>query len=395
MNLKELLKGIDVPEDNESMHRCDKKERPVTEVELKACSDESMHWKRSTLDPTPDLVALPKNNWDECCEMVSDWAGFIVTCADTEQTWFAPTEECLNKNFIYREDLTITEVKSHTEALDVYKAFNDNLNAGVHCSTVCYILDNPPKEAYEVYYDSAYPSLHYGKATPMGCVVHRYANRFHRDMAILSLDDLYANSSEKLAKKLTAKALTPKQAIVISDGAWMREVSSSCTVYIDDSSLIKMTEARVPSDKDQAVLLSEIRGATNALQLCMAHHKKDIVYYYDNTSILNVFRNKKTEYLEEVRVYKELLADMDSKGYKVTFTEVHPKTSETKDTDNKAIQFFHNTCDNECRTISTLYDRHTIDSAVANDFDGKSYGDVRNSFKGAKRNPNNNYRKRL
>lgn len=76
------------------------------------------------------------------------------------------------------------------------------------------------------------------------------------------------------------------EAIIISDGAWLKEQCSSSVWYLDNVSAINLTEGIVPSDTEQAVLIAELRGAINALQLCYVKKKKKITYYYDNTSIL-------------------------------------------------------------------------------------------------------------
>jgi hypothetical protein len=265
--------------------------------------------------------------------------------------------------------------------MDRISGYIKDLRPGVQTRKTCYILDIPGNETYEVYYESNYASLKYGMATPTGTFIHKYPNRFHRDMAILELDKLYSESSVKKASKQIEKALKPNEAIVISDGAWLKNVCASAVWYIDATSAIKMTEGIIPTEQDQAVLIAEIRGATNAFQLCMAKGKKKIRYYYDNTSILNVFRNRKTEYIEEVKQYKELLEEMDRNGYQVTFIELHPKTGEDRIDDNKALLFFHNSCDAECRSMTDIFKKDYKSYAGVDEKEGKSYSTIKSEFK--------------
>ena len=84
--------------------------------------------------------------------------GYLVWCDWTHQLWFAHDKKCLNMNFIYRDDLTIQEVSKPEDVTAFYEEHGRNYNPGIIASTVCYILDNPPNESYEVYYQSAMPS---------------------------------------------------------------------------------------------------------------------------------------------------------------------------------------------------------------------------------------------
>ena len=213
-------------------------------------------------------------------------------------------------------------------------------------------------------------------------------------MAILELDNIYSDTSKKEAGKMTKKKIGQNEAIVISDGAWMKEVSTSSVVYLDSERVLKCTEGRLPSDADQAVLISEIKGAIMALEFCKAFGKKRITYYYDNTSIVNVFRNRKTEYLEEIAEYKRLLESLQALGYQVNFVELHPKTGENRDTENKALMFFHNGCDAECRNMSEIFKRDYRSYAADGSTDGKTYSKIKEEFKPkGKPKQNNGYKK--
>lgn len=387
--LRELLSGSSldvlnsVEEQKESLHRSSTIiERPNEEVKLMSVSNESIEVIKSQKDPTDDLIFLPK-----AVSMIElrmsktklPETGFLIHCRDTEECWIAPDEVCLNKNFVYRADLDIVQYTSLEVCLNKYAEFNIDYLPGVYPTRKCYILDNPANETYEVYYQSNYPALKYGKSTPQGTFIHAFPNRFHRDMSIIELDKLYSNSSNKAAGKLTTRAFGQNEAIIVSDGAYMKNSCAASVAYLDAGSVIKFTQGFLPSDETQAVLISEIMGATIALKLCVTNKKKKITYYYDNTSIVNVFKNRKTEYLDEIREYKELLKKMDEDGYKINFVELHPKTGEDRDNENKALMFFHNSCDSECRLMCDIFKKDYKSFTTSGSTDGKDYKTISSS----------------
>lgn len=386
---KDLVMGVYQRSEEERIHRSKTHERPTEEVQLGSVSKESVKYAKTQKDPTPELVEYTKPLTE--AEMPS--TGYLIWCDWSQQVWHAPTKLCLDQNFIYREDIEVLTITSTAEAYAWYSDKIANVELGIYPSRKCYILDNPGVEQYEVYHESNYPSLKYGYSTPKGCFIHCYPNRFHRDMAIMELDDLYTNSSLKEAVKFTKKQLGPRDAVIVSDGAWMKESCSSSFVYIDDKSVIKMTEGFCPTDVDQAVLIAEINGAYRAFKLCMERQKANIRYYYDNTSILNVFRNRKTEYIDEVKRYKDLLEKMDAYGYNIEFIELHPKTGEERDTDNKALQFFHNGCDQQCREMSDIFSKDYRNFAVQDTKEGKTYKDFKKEYAPKPKQGGNNYRK--
>lgn len=352
-------------------------ERPSEEVKLFSVSKESVEITKTQKDPTDDLIFLPiAASKGELLTLSLPEQGFLIFAKDTQECWIAPDQICLNKNFIYREDLEIMSYTSLGDCLDRYLDINKDYLPGVYPTRKCYILNNPANETYEVYYASNYPAEKYGKSTPQGMCVHMYPNRFHRDMAIIALDKLYSNSSNKEAGKLTARTFEPNEAIIISDGAYMKNSCASSVVYLDKSSVIKCTKGFLPSDEDQAVLVSEVTGAIIALKMCLLNKKKKITYYYDNTSIVNVFKNKKTEYLSEIKEYKELLKEMDSKGFKINFIELHPKTGDNRDNENKALMFFHNNCDSECRIMCDIFKKDYKSFTTTNYQESESYKDI-------------------
>lgn len=371
--LKEVINGLcELTADTESpAHRTHEKQRPTEKVTLGSVSKESITHSKTQKDPTSDLVELDLSVKAE--ELDLSMGGFLVWCGYTKQMWYAHSTLCLNQNFVYRDDLEILMVEDLDATKSWYTERASSKEPGEYCSRKCYILDNPCNETYEVYYESNYPSLKYGYSTPKGCFVHRYENRFHRDMAILELDELYTNSS---LKGYNQKELSYDEAIIISDGAWVKGSCSSSFVYIDVKGLCKQTMGFTPSDPKQAVLIAEITGAHKALEMCYRNRKYNIKYYYDNTSIFNVFRNRRTEAIPEVKAYKELLRNMDRQGYTIEFIELHPKTGATRDVDNKALQFFHNSCDAACRDMAEIFSKNYRSFAIQDNKPGNSYKDV-------------------
>ena len=141
----------------------------------------------------------------------------------------------------------------------------------------CYILDSPSIEKYEVYYDSNYPKMQYGLATPMGCAIHKYKDRFHRDMAILELDILYSQASKIRAREFTKMELKPNEAIIVSDGAYLKNACLCAIFYIAADQIMKLSVGFLASDETQSskelsCILSNINYRVNT--------KKDIAGYY-------------------------------------------------------------------------------------------------------------------
>lgn len=356
--------------------------RPEEEFRLRAITEEVFERKKYQKDPTDDLVELKPNlDEDDVRDVYAGGAGYAVWCHDTLQLWYAHTQMCLDQNFIYRTDLQIFSVNTADDLVKAYNEFVANVNPGIITRKCCYILDNPAAETYEVYYEAAYPSIKYGKATPNGMFVHKYDNRFHRDMRIIELDKLYADSSKKEAGELIYKNMDADEAIVISDGCWMKDTCASAMYYIDNACIVKLAYAALPTEVDQAVLIAEINGAYQALNMCKFHGKKKIKYYYDNTSIINIFRNRKTEYIEEIKAYKSLVEEMDADGYEIEFIELHPKTGDDRDQNNAGLMFFHNYCDKECRELSDIFRKDYKQIAAAGDREGKSFKQVKENFK--------------
>lgn len=326
--------------------------RPSTRVQLKSLSYESMLHAKTQLDPTEDLIEVSSDFITTRLEYYQH--GFCIFCKDTMQMWFAPTEECLNRNFIYREDLLIQETTSYKEVEAFWtKYLSGSLNK-ITPRKSCYIMDIPMNETYEVYYESNYPSQRYGKSTPQGSYIHKYPNRFHRDMAILALDNLYSNSSMKEAGKFIGRDFEENEAIIISDGAWIKGKIASSVFYLDADTTLQLTEGSLPSVPDHGSLIAEIKAATLALSMCCMKKKTKVTYYYDNKNILNVLGKTKVENVTEIQEYRSLCEKLYHEGFVIKFVELHPKTGENRDKDNKALMFFHNQCDAACVSMCDL-----------------------------------------
>lgn len=361
-------------------------ERPNEEYVLQAVISAESKKRPVQNYPTIDVIEFPPVMQSEeldayIKENGIEPSGFVVWCSYTQQLWYVPTRLCLDQNFIYRDDLEITEISSLEELAELYESTAAVVDLSIITKKCCYILDCPADESYEVYADPSYPIDKYGKATPNGMFVMKYSNRFKRDTAILKLDKKYADKSIKDAKELAVSILSENEAIVISDGSAIKDICTCAHYYIDRDSLIKMSQGFVASNGEMANLVSEIKGVTNALKMCYMNGKKVVRYYYDNVAIVNVFSSRRTEGLKEVAEYKELLNKMYEDGFEVTFIEIHPKTGSDRIDDNKAILFFHNYCDVECRDIANLYTRNYRKFAAADNKSGKKYDEVKGARK--------------
>lgn len=397
--LKEALAKANVPltseeelkeqDRREAKHRSKTvAERPTEEYKLHNVTIEPFERKKYQSDPTDDLIEIPAGL--DASELLNLIVGggkslyCMVWCKDTCQTWACPTKLCLDQNFIYREDLEFWFFDGPdgkgSGGYDFYASRGGNVSSGWITRKTCYILDSPAEEHYEVYYDPSFPAMKYGKVTPNGMFIHKYKDRFYRDMKIMELDKLYEESSKAAASEMSKREFGANEAIVISDGCFMQNVCASSYYYIDSATLMKFTQGIIPSEPDQAVLISEIAGATAALQMCRTRSKKKITYYYDNTSIINVLRNRKTEYIQEVVEYKNLLKNLDVNGYEVKFIELHPKTGDNREEANKALMFFHNYCDKECQDMARIFSRDYRSIAMNDTSDGKTLKQVQKEF---------------
>lgn len=372
--------------------------KPEESVELKAVYEECEAYQKTEKDKTDDLIELETGlASDSLKDLIgykddndSEW--YLVFDTNTKYSYLAKDLVCLNKNFVYRGDVEITTCKTVDEVIDKYMETSGKYQQGCIPRFCCYILDNPSIEKYEVYYDSNYPKMQYGLATPKGCAIHKYKDRFNRDMVILELDRLYSQASKIRAREFTKMELKPNEAIIVSDGAYMKNACSSAVYYIAADQIMKVASGFLASDETQSVLCSEINGAYTAIKLAVDMHKKtDIKYYYDNTSIINVFKNRKTEYLPEVKTYKEYLVALKDRGINLEFIELHPKTGEDRSIDNKALTFFHNACDKECREMADIWSKRYDTLAIACNKNGVNLSSINQSKPNSKPKGYNSY----
>lgn len=364
MTLKEVISNEILEEIKASEPK--KLKRPSEVLNLKAIRSEFIEISKHDWDATPELIEVDINCSDPVKKTEAPVYGegsFLIQDINTKQVWIAPTELVLNNNFIYREDIDIFKIDNEDEFRKTLQVMLEAHPYGAKPSRVCYILDNPVLECITPYYNSAAVLQMYGVSTPRGCFIHKYPNRFIRDMAILKMNKKYTTESKRDIKSLS-KDLTANQAIIVSDGAFLKNISANSMFYIDNNSIISMQEATIPSIPEQSVLISEIKGAINALSMCVAKGKRDIIYYYDNTSIVNCFNNKKLEYIDEVKEFKDLIRKLASSNYKVVFNEIHPKNIQEDEDDNeelyaerKGIKYFHNLCDDRCTEAAQIYNR--------------------------------------
>lgn len=404
--LIELLSSTideDVLKEIEKEAKKDKKlVRPENRVELNALNEDIIISEKTEKDKTKDLVELEcglsrDEFWDiftnnhECRN--SNSMCYIYD-KNTTYGYVAPSEECLNKNFIYRGDVEIYHCATLEDVWNCYSDTSGKYAKGYIPRFACYILDNPGIEKYEVYYDSNYPKMTYGLATPKGCMIYKYPNRFHRDMAILGLDKLYSQASKIRAREFTKMELKNNEAIIVSDGAYLRNACACALFCITNDQIMKVSSGFLASDETQSVLCAEISGAFDAIKIAVdLHHKTSIKYYYDNTSILNVFKNRKTEYLPEVKTYKDYLMSLKNRGIEIEFIELHPKTGDDRQLDNKALTFFHNACDTECRELADIFSKRYDTLAIACNKKGVGLDKV-NQPKPVNKSKNMGYKKR-
>lgn len=396
--LKEALSKIDIPLSEEEIqsdmdalinkHRSKNVlERPQSQVELKSMLPYDFEPRKEQRDPTEDLVILPRvvnelhRDMFNKADMEDGQPGFVIYCSWSEDTWFCPTRKCLDTNFIYRNDIDIYEVEDDELAYQTAVKLTGDLYPGVVPKKVCYVLDDPGNETYEVYYDVNFPKAKYGKTTPNGMFIHRYANRFHRDMFILEIDAYYSNSSSKQAGKLVSKGYDVDEAIIISDGCWLRNSCASSFVYLDKTDVVSQTRGFLPSEPEQSVLIAEIVAAMDAIRYAVNRDKKNITLYYDNSSIINVFRNRRMEYLPEIVEYKQLLTSLSDTSISLTFTDIHPKSGENREEENKALMYFHNMCDRSCREMTEVFKKDYRSIASNGSKVGDSVTGVVNKFK--------------
>lgn len=268
---------VDIQSKQESL------KKPEELIELQAVYEECEAYQKTEKDKTDDLIELETGlDLDSLRDIIGykddencDW--YLVFDTNTKYSYLAKDLVCLNKNFVYRGDVEIITCKSISEVVERYMETSGKYTHGCMPRFGCYILDNPSIEKYEVYYDSNYPKMQYGLATPKGCAIHKYKDRFHRDMAILELDILYSQASKIRAREFTKMELKPNEAIIVSDGAYLKNACLCAIFYIAADQIMKLSVGFLASDETQSskelsCILSNINYRVNT--------KKDIAGYY-------------------------------------------------------------------------------------------------------------------
>lgn len=261
-------------------------------------------------------------------------SGYLIWCEWSKQMWYAPTLECLNKSFIYRDDLVILVVYNS----GVYEWFEEKMKSkqGLCPSRKCYILDRPKLGMYEVFYESDYPTKEYGCSTPKGCKVHAFANRFERDAAIVELDKAYDRNSPTA---ITENNLGDREAIIVMSS----DVGVYSYVYYDSYGMRTTSNTFIPTDIKNALFASASKCAWDALMHC-THTKRDkITFYYDDESLLIAASDKALANIEEVRLLQKLIASMDHHAYEVEFLPI-----------GEDLKPLYNSCRKNCRDALEL-----------------------------------------
>lgn len=309
--------------------------------------DESVKRMKYQKDPTSDLIEVFKDR----CPKFTKAGAYYVFCEDTEQAWYCPTQDCLDSNFVYRDDLTIYKLDSKDDLQAAYGETIEKVNRNYITKKTCFILNNPAAMTYEVYYEPTYPAVKYGKQTPSGMCTLRYKNRFHRDLDIMRLDELYASMSCKKAGD-TKKQLDDDEAIIISEGCCIADLCAEVFYYIDKTSVVKITEGCACVGEEQLKIL----GAINVLSFCQLRGKKKITYVCNSNDVtLNVFKNNEAERSNEVKAYKKLCNEMVEKEYTIKFAELQLEDNEDADEQDRAFKLFKGYCEKECQDMVNIF----------------------------------------
>lgn len=371
VNLQDLISGkIVLPEEPKKELK-----RPDNEVDLENNLSEFDGIVKSELPATDELNEIKVSLSDPLQTDLSSYEldrGYLIRDINTCQIFVVPSKKALNNNFIYRDDLDIREFSNKEEFREIAQGYLELHPVGALNSRVQYILDEPAIEKYTPYYNHQLVIDKYGVTTPRGCFIRKYKDRFERDIALLKMDSKYKELSKSKAGEVV-KELKSNQAIIVSDGAYIKNCIASSVLYMDNLNIISLASCGLPSIEDQSVLIAEIVGATNALKLAIQNNKKKITYFYDNTSIINCFNNRKLEYIDEVKAFKELIIDMHAKKYDVTFLEIHPKTLQEDEADNarlldtrKTVKYIHNFCDSVCTGVVNIYVKGYREKIIVN-----------------------------
>lgn len=277
------------------------------------------------------------------------------------------------KNFVFREDVRIVQVKDKQEALDTWLTFNESISPSRLYSRFKYILDDPAAGTYWPFSSSDYVPKHYGKPILQGTVIHKCKNRFQRDSLILMLERKYTSESEKDVRELGKTELSDDEAIIVSDGSSRDFTVSYCYYYMDNKSILRQSGCCTLTENAKCTSsVAEIIGGLNAIKQCVAQGKHVIKYYFDNSVIINVFKSRKLDGVPEIKEYKEYLTRLNDEGYEILFCDLHPKTDKQKYKLNRALTYLHNSCDSECVVMAKMHYRNYTRKAMTDDSKGNS-----------------------
>lgn len=380
MDLKEVLAleiEEDIPVSVDARRLVDiTVERPTEAVQLLAVHEDDAEVEKYVLDDkTTDLITLPYGKAKDYLEILDKvtGAGFIIHDIYSKETWYAPDNICLNKNFVFREDVRIVQVKDKQEALDTWFTFNEGIVPSRLYSRFKYILDDPAAGTYWPFSSSDYVSKHYGKPVLEGTVIHKCKNRFQRDSLILMLEQKYTSESEKDVREIGKTELSDDEAIIVSDGSSKESTVSYCYYYMDNKSILRQSGCcTLVDDAKCTSSIAEIIGGLNAIKQCVAQGKHVIKYYFDNSVIINVFKSHKLDGIPEIKEYKNFLSQLNAEGYEISFCDLHPKTDKQKYKLNKALTYLHNSCDSECVVMAKMHYRNYTRKAMTDDSKGNS-----------------------
>lgn len=331
---------------------------PTAPIELKALNSSTSSNQAAEHTVAEDLFEIPVGctveSVTEMVQSLTELPAYFIWWPDTLQMWCAPTEECLNKSFIYREDLEIAIVEDVELLAEYYSDRAAKLTAGKVLSHRCFILNYPALEKYEVYYAANYPMVRYGKVTPDGTTVMAFKDRFERDATILELEAEYENSRSDI-KSVLRKQIAFDEALAVVDGSIVNNMAAAAIAYMDFYGMQR--QSRVFSYKGEVAksIDAELEAALMALRLCGATKKNNVTIYSDNSSVSSLINKGGRIDSRVAPKVTALLNRMRADGAQVRCLGIHTKNKNVVGVEDKALKYLHNMCDRECTQMMELY----------------------------------------